>query len=183
MKGLPGPYWLQDPMIFVQEETKRLNTTMADSQQHLQQLHTDKIGGILVVTRIVSTTGTSIPFLTVMTAPSVVTFNTTTGDEGVILEDIWDASILADFQPALTTSDVHCPIIGAYEGFSRALSLDPKVFSLMQDSQPLLLPQGELTCTTVPHGNTALRDFLAGGMQPSHWHVMACDHRVAGFSS
>jgi hypothetical protein len=54
MKGLVGPYWMQDPMDFVQEETKQLNTNMADSQQRLQQLHTDKIGGVLVLTKIVT---------------------------------------------------------------------------------------------------------------------------------
>jgi hypothetical protein len=57
MKGLAGPYWMPDPLPFVQDKTKRLNTTTVDSQQRLQQLRTDKIGGLLVVTRIVSATG------------------------------------------------------------------------------------------------------------------------------
>jgi hypothetical protein len=156
MKGISGPYWLQDPMTFVRDEIKRLNMTTMDSHQRMTQLRTDKIGGVLVVTQIVQSTGPSIPFLTVIAAPSVATFNATTGDAGVILDDIWDASILENFVPALKTADLHCPIIGAQEGFSRSLRLDPKVFSLMQDSQPLLLPQGELTCTTVPHGTTTL---------------------------
>jgi hypothetical protein len=156
MKGVPGPYWMLDPLPFVQDETKRLNTTTVDSQQRLQQLRTDKIGGLLVVTQIVSATGPGTPFLTVLAAPSVVTFNSTTGDAGIILEDIWDTSVLANFEPHLKPADLHCPIIGAQAGFSRSLKMDAKVFSLLQDSQPLLLPTGELTCSTVTHTTTTL---------------------------
>jgi hypothetical protein len=156
MKGLVGPHWMPDPLPFVQDETKRLNTTTVDSQQRLQQLRTDKIGGFLVVTRIVSDSGPGTPFLTVLAAPSVVTFNSTTGDAGVTLDDLWDTSVLANFQPHLQPAELHCPIIGAQEGFSRSSKTEAKVFSLLQDSQPLLLPNGELTCTTVLHDVTTL---------------------------
>jgi hypothetical protein len=75
MKGIAGHYWMPDPLDFVQEETIQLNTITVDSQQRLQQLRTDKIGGLLVVTMIVTATGNGIPFLMVLVAPSVVTFN------------------------------------------------------------------------------------------------------------
>jgi hypothetical protein len=86
----------------------------------------------------------------------VVSFNVTTGDAGVILKDIWDESILTDFQPDMKPEDLHCPIIGAQEGFSRNLKTAPKVISLLQDAQPLFFPEGELTCTTVTDGDTTL---------------------------
>ena len=62
--------------------------------------------------------GKSLPFLTVLAAPLVATFNTTTGDVGVILDDIWDEMVLVEFKPDLITMDVHCPMLGAQEGFS-----------------------------------------------------------------
>jgi hypothetical protein len=61
---------------------------------------------------------------------------------GVILKDIWDASILEDFQPDVKMEDPHCPIIGAQEGFSINPKMDPKVISLLQDAQPLFFPEG-----------------------------------------
>ena len=156
MRGLTGPYWMPDPLDHVKAETERLNTQTADFQERLQQLRTDKIGGLLVVIRIVSAEGNSIPFLTVLAAPSMATFNTATGDAGIILEDVWDESILAPFQPELNPAELHCPLIGAQEGFSRNLKMEPKVISLLQDAQPLLLPEGELTCNTVAHGEGTL---------------------------
>jgi hypothetical protein len=88
MKGLTGTYWLQDPTDTVQEEAKPLNVTVVDPQKPLQQLRTDKIGGILLVTQIATSDGMGIPFLTVLAAPSLATVNLQTGDVGVLLEDI-----------------------------------------------------------------------------------------------
>jgi hypothetical protein len=155
-KGIPGPYWMADPTETVREETKRLNVTEADPQKRLQQLRTDKIGGVLVVTKIVNAEGVGVPFLTVVAAPAVATVNLQTGDAGVLLDDIWDESVLAAFKPGLVLSEVHCPMIGAQEGFSRSLKLEPKVFSLLQDAQPLFFPAGELMCTMVTDGQTTL---------------------------
>jgi hypothetical protein len=45
-------------------------------------------GGLLVVTSLVDAKGSSVPFLTLIAAPSVAMFNKTTGDLGVILVDI-----------------------------------------------------------------------------------------------
>jgi hypothetical protein len=140
-------YWLPDPMETVREEAKRLNMMLMDPQKRLHQIRTDKIGGILVVTQIVTSSGTGIPFLTVLAAPSGVTVNFQTGDDGILLEDVCDATVLSAFQPDLVTSDIHCPLIGAQEGFSRLMKLDPKIFSFLQGAQPLFLPEGGLTCT------------------------------------
>jgi hypothetical protein len=156
MRGVQGPYWRPDPVNDVKAEIARLNIKTLDYQERLKQLRTDKIGALLVVTRMVSADGQGVPFLTVIAAPSVVSFNVTTGDAGVILEDIWDASILEDFQPDVNMENLHCPIIGAQEGFSRNPKMDPKVVSLLQDAQPLFFPEGELTCTTVTDGDATL---------------------------
>jgi hypothetical protein len=156
MKGTTGTYWLQKPQDTVREEAKRLNVPVVDTQKRLQQLRTDKIGGILLVTQIMTSDGMGIPFITVLAAPSLATVNLQTGDAGVLLEDIWDDTILSAFKPDLVMSDVHCPLIGAQEGFSRSLKVDPKVISLLQDGYPLFLPEGELTCTMVTHGDMTL---------------------------
>ena len=132
MKGTTGTYWLQKPQDTVREEAKRLNVPVVDTQKRLQQLRTDKIGGILLVTQIMTSDGMGIPFITVLAAPSLATVNLQTGDAGVLLEDIWDDTILSAFKPDLVMSDVHCPLIGAQEGFSRSLKVDPKVISLLQ---------------------------------------------------
>ena len=83
----------------------------------------------------------------------VSTFNALTGDVGVILDDIWDDTVLAAFAPNLVLTDTHCPMIGAQEGFSRSTKITTSVISLLQDAQPYFLPEGELTCALVSkHG-------------------------------
>ena len=118
MKGLPGPYWVENMVDIVSTEMRRLNTTTLDVTTRLQQLRTDKIGGFLVVTKVTNAIEPGIPFLTVLAAPSVTTFNITTGDVGVILEDVCDIAVLHKFSPDLNRADVHCPVVGAQEGFS-----------------------------------------------------------------
>jgi hypothetical protein len=153
MKGVVGtPYWhpaKADTLALVQQEIKRLNPPVTDTQKRLEQLRTDKIGGLLLVTTMVGPTGPGKPFLTLLAAPSVATFNETTGDVGVTLTDIWDESVLAGFHPDLVQTDVHCPLIGAQEGFSRSDGLNGSVVSLLQDAGSIFLPAGELTCATV----------------------------------
>ena len=68
---------------------------------------------------------------------------------GVILEDIWEELVLANFHPDLNQTEVHCPVIGAQEGFSRSNSFKPRVVTILQDAQPYFLPAGELTCQVV----------------------------------
>jgi hypothetical protein len=167
-----------DMMETMKEEAKQLNTTINDPhQKRLEHLHTEKIGGILVVTRIDDANGAGTPFLTLLVAPSVVATykNATTGDIEVIFDNIWDALVLGASEPILDTMEVHCPVIGAQEEFSQSSKLDPKVFSLLQDSQSLLLPTEELTCATVTQGeNTPLDNFPCGGLQLANWNVLAC---------
>ena len=137
MKSQEGPYWKPNPTADVQSEAKRLNVQKADAVLRLQQLRTDAIGGFLLLTCVVDKSGEQTSFLTVIAAPSVATFNTKTGDPGVTLEDLWDDTVLAEFLPGLETSEVHCPLMGGQEGFSRAKTLKPSVIGLLQDSQPL----------------------------------------------
>ena len=154
MKGLEGIHWTANPVDETKLEMKRLNTTTLNKVKRLQQLRTDAIGGILMVTQVVDDKdGKGIPFLTILAAPSVTTFNEDTGDVGVILDDIWEPSVLQAFHPDLDTSAVHCPIVGAQEGFSRSSTIKANVVGILQDAQPLFIPEGELVCTNVMKDN------------------------------
>jgi hypothetical protein len=58
------------------------------------------------------------------------------------------------------TSTAHCPVLAAQEGYSRDPSLKTIVDNILLDSQPLLLPEGELIGATVQHReDTFLRAF------------------------
>jgi hypothetical protein len=43
MHGIPGPYWMTNPLDMVKEEAKRLNMTIDDPQKRLDHLRTDTI--------------------------------------------------------------------------------------------------------------------------------------------
>ena len=113
MRGVLGPHWTENPIDETKAEIRRLNNGQPEMTHRLQQLRTNKIGGILVVTKVLDGTGHGNPFLTILAAPSVTTYNETTGDVGVILADIWEESVLEDFHPDLDQTTVHCPVIGA----------------------------------------------------------------------
>jgi hypothetical protein len=121
-----------------------LNTNGLDAASRLHLLRTESIGGILLVTRIYDATGpTTAPFITILAAPAVATYDVAATDHGVILDDIWDDSALAGFDPSLLTSGVNCPVLAAQEGYSRATNLTSKIESLLIDAQPLLVPEGQ----------------------------------------
>jgi hypothetical protein len=157
MRSLVGPHWTANPVDETKLEMKGLNTTTLDKVQRLKQLRTDTIGGILLVTQVVDDKdGKEIPFLsTILAAPSVTTFNENTGDVGVILDDIWESSVLQAFHPDLDTSAVHCPIVGAQEGFSCSSSFKANVVGILQDAQPLFIPEGKLVCTNILKENVS----------------------------
>jgi hypothetical protein len=185
MKGLVGRYYMVDPMETVKTEAKRLNTDINDPVKRLEHLRTQNVGGILVVTKIADANGPGIPFLTVLATPSMATYNLSTGDAGVLLDDVWDETVLEAFPPHMDNAKVHCPLIGAQEGYSCSTKLEPKVFSLLQDSQPLLLLAGELTCATVTQGENILPRTIffpkVCNLPPSDRYAVACGHRTPGF--
>jgi hypothetical protein len=146
-----------NPMETVKDEAEWLNMTIDDTMKGFEHLRTENVGAILVITRIADETRTGIPFLTLLAAPLMVTYNLITGDAEVLMDDVWDEMILDAFKPHLDTSEVHCPLIGGTGRiFEISNKLEPKVFSLLQDSQPLLLQAGELTCATVMQGEHIL---------------------------
>jgi hypothetical protein len=146
MKGIPGPYWTsEDPTTKVTEEFVRLNSMEVDVEKKLEQLRTDNIGGVLLVTTMIEEDGTkSPPFITILAAPSVATYTKPVKENGVLYDDVWEGLVLNRFKPELDTAVAHCPMIGAQEGFSRALTLKTGMFHLLKDAQPLFLPAGEL---------------------------------------
>jgi hypothetical protein len=75
MKGIPGPYWFTYPGNMAKKELVRLILADRDVGGRMTQLRTDRVGGILAVTQVVDAEGTkSLPFLTIVAAPSVATF-------------------------------------------------------------------------------------------------------------
>ena len=161
MKHTPGRYWKEAPVPLLSSEAIDLNDTSIDPHSRLHLLRTGSVGGILLVTQLFDTNGSvTREFITILAAPSVVTYRPETTDHGIILDDLWDDSALQGFDPALVTSTAHCPVLAAQEGYSRDPSLLPTVENILLDSQPLLLPEGELIGEKVQHGeDTFLRAF------------------------
>jgi hypothetical protein len=162
MKHTPGRYWKEAPIPALKQDAIDLNDMTLDSTSRLNLLRTGSFGGLLVVTQLFDETGAATEaFMTILAAPSVVTYRQEPADQGIILDDICEESAINGFDPALVTLAAHCPILAAQEGYSRDPSLLPKVETLLLDSHPLLLPEGELTSTTVQHGDTIfLRSFF-----------------------
>jgi hypothetical protein len=153
MKGIPGVYWKKEDQVqAASEELVRLNPTPMEAEKRLMQLRTDSVGGILLVTTVLEADGQpSGPFITILAAPSMATHTPPISDNGILYDDVWDATVLEPFKPALTTEDPHCPVMGAQEGKTRAAKLKPGMFHLLQETQPLLIPEGELIATTLTY--------------------------------
>jgi hypothetical protein len=162
MKHTPGRYWKEAPIPLVSQDALKLNDPAIDENARLHQIRTGSVGGILLVTRLFDATGPiTEPFITIVAAPSVVTYSADAADSGLILDDIWDENALGGFDPALVTSIPHCPVLTATEGYSRDTTLPMEVEHILLDAQPLLIPEGELLGTQVITGDdTFLRTFL-----------------------
>jgi hypothetical protein len=127
-----------------------LNTTDVDMDSRILQLRTNKVCGILLVTTILDENGSpSAPFITIVAAPSMAMHTQPFVDNDVLFEDVWDPLVLSHFQPGLVMEDSHCPILGAQQGFTRMTKLKPGMFHILKETQPLLFPEGELTCENV----------------------------------
>ena len=141
----------------VEAEATRLNVKEMTPESCLEQLCTDKVGGILLVTMF---PGTTIPFMTVVAAPSIVTHNATMGERGILYDDVWEDTVLMEFKPDLEVEKPHCPMLGAQEGFTLSNALQPGMFDLLQEAQPLFFPMGELVSESVQVDNvTHLRAY------------------------
>jgi hypothetical protein len=155
MKGLPGPYWMLDPIQKTKEDFVRLNLMETNEDDRLEPLRMDTIGGVLVVTTIIANDGMkSEPFITILAAPSIASVAKPAKENGVLYDDVWEGMVLNRFKPALDTAVAHCPMIGAKEEFSWAQKLQQGIFHLLQDLQPLFLPEGELLCEEVEFEST-----------------------------
>ncbi len=114
MKGISGPYWQKDLATTVTMEMARLNLATDDVESRLLKLRTDKVGGILLVTTVITEDGLpSPPFIMIVGAPSMATHSQPYTDNGVLYDDVWDPSVLSRFTPALNMEDAHCPLLGA----------------------------------------------------------------------
>jgi hypothetical protein len=76
------PYWKPKPAEAAELEFVRLNTMEHDAEKRMNQLRTDAIGGVLMVTTVLieADGSASSPFITIVAAPLVATF--TPPDEG-----------------------------------------------------------------------------------------------------
>jgi hypothetical protein len=108
MKHTPGRYWKEDPVPFLSQDGIDLIGKSIDSHARLHLVCTGSVGGILLVTQLFDTNGpVTRAFITILAAPSVVTYRQETTDQGIILDDLWDDSALQGFDPALVTSTAH----------------------------------------------------------------------------
>jgi hypothetical protein len=80
--------------------------------------------------------------------------------QGILYEDIWDATVTTTFADLINSEDPHCPVLAASEGFSRAVvSATPKLY--IEDARPLFFPSGELLCEIVAISNgTTYRSYF-----------------------
>ena len=135
-------------MATVTTELVRLNPTTLTVENRLLQLRTDKVGAILLVTTVLDEAGlASVPFITIIGAPSMATHMQLYVENGVLYDDVWDSLVMSCFKPDLNMDEPHCPILGAQQGFTRAPTLKPGMFHLLQETQPLVFPAGELKVT------------------------------------
>jgi hypothetical protein len=162
MKSASGPYWLAAPIPVLSKDALALNDPTLDSASRLHLLRTGPVGGFLVVTQLFDSEGmVTEAFITILAAPSVATYRRDAPDPGILLDDVWEEAALQGFHPTLDTSVSHCPVLAAQEGYSRDPSLPAKVETLLLDSQPLLISEGELITTTVNSGeDTFLRTYF-----------------------
>ena len=59
-------------------------------------------------------------------------------ENGVLYDDVGDSLVMTCFQPDLNVDEPHCPILGAQQGFTRAPTLKPGMFHILQETQPLV---------------------------------------------
>jgi hypothetical protein len=166
MNKVPGPYWKPDPELvkYLEQEPLRLNPTPLQLPlERLQTLYSDTVGGILLVTKQFYPDGkASIPYITLVAAPSLAPLGpfSTSDPPGIAISDYWDESVLAPYNIQIGEG-LHCPMLAATEGFSRAVKL-PGSVDLVMDSQPLLFPLGEKVAgqITTPAGIVTCAIFL-----------------------
>jgi hypothetical protein len=98
-----------------------------------------------LVTRLYDTTGpTTEPFITILAAPSIATYDAFSADPGLSFDDIWDESALTGFDLSLALTSMHCPVLAAQEGYSCSANITSHVESLLLDAQPIFIPEGKL---------------------------------------
>ncbi len=129
----------------LQQEAVRLNPHPLQAPlDRLQTLYSDTVGGILLVSKQFFQDGTAtLPYITIVAAPSLAPLGlfSPADPPGIATSDYWDASVLAPY--SLQIGDgLHCPMLAASEGFSRATKL-PASDAFLNDAQPLFFPLGE----------------------------------------
>jgi hypothetical protein len=112
MKGIPGPYWQKDPAMVAKTELIWLNLTPDNVERCLNQLRTDKVGGIFLVTTVLDVDGT-----TILATPSLVTHTQPFSENGVLFDNVWECAVLDCFKPMLVMEDPHCPVLEAQKRF------------------------------------------------------------------
>jgi hypothetical protein len=74
----------------------------------------------------------------------IATYNPSSSDNGMFLEDVWDELALLGFDVASELNLVHCPVLVTQEeGSSQSAKLMSQVVSLLLDAQPVAIPEGQ----------------------------------------
>jgi hypothetical protein len=163
MKLTPGRYWLDDPTSSLKKDATSLNDQTMNMEDRLSLIRTGNVGGILMVTRLYDHDGpTTESFITILAAPSMATYDPSSSEPGVSLDDIWDETALTGFDPSLDLTSVTRPLMAATEGYSRATKdLTGQIQDILLDAQPILIPEGQDLGRQVLIGAQAhLRAFL-----------------------
>jgi hypothetical protein len=156
MHKVSGIHWPSESGLnaALQQEPLRLNPQpVSPDLTRLKMLHSDTIGGVLLLTTHYSADGTvSDPYITIIAAPSCITLGhfSAADPPGIEYADFWDDSILEHYNNLLSAG-LHCPVIAATEGFSRMIKL-PGSANFVTNSQPMFIPSGEHLAGQVPTG-------------------------------
>jgi hypothetical protein len=114
MKLTPGRYWLDDPTRSLKKDATSLNDQTMNMEDRLSLIRTGNVGGILMVTRLYDHDGpTTESFITILAAPSMATYDPSSSEPGVSLDDIWDETALTGFDPSLDLTSVTRPIMAS----------------------------------------------------------------------
>jgi hypothetical protein len=166
MHKVPGIHWPSESGLAaaLQQEPLRLNPIkLSKPLDRLKTIYSDTVGAILLVTQHYYSDGSSPsqPYITIVGAPLIMPLGHFSAHDppGIDYSEFWDDSVFAPHVIPIS-ENLHCPLLAAAEGSSRAVKL-PGIVDYLADAQPLLFPQGEQLASRLvrPSGNV-YRAFL-----------------------
>jgi hypothetical protein len=174
MHKVPGIYWPSKSSLTasLKQEHLHLNPQPVSSElARLKSLHSNTIGGLVLVTMHHHSDGRiSMPYITIIAAPSLITLAhfSEADPTGIDFADFWDDSVLAPHGVSIPEG-LHCPVLAVTEGFSCAVKL-PGGIDFLSNAQPLFFPMGEHLTGQVP--------TMAGPVYHALFFPKVCDFPI-----